>query len=705
MLSRLILFLLISIGILQAQTQKIEILAKTLDKKSTIVHAKDDVVLYSDKYIITADEAYYDYNTSDLELIGNITIMQGSSFSTRSGYAKLNLHNDSGNLTPMFAYTGASQMWLKCNNAKFDAKYYITKKSILSSCDVQNPDWKIEFTTGEYDRKKQFLYTYNTLFYIADVPIFYLPYFSFPTDTTRRTGLLRPEISFGGSEGFYYMQPMYFAPQANWDFQLNPQIRTNRGSGLHGTLRFADSPYSSGEISLGQFKEKDDYVEKEKLKNNKHRGYSIKYDRSKFFSEYFSEAIEDGLWIDFNYLNDIDYFNTIDNDEKNYDSLVQSTFNYYMKRDLDYFGLYAKYYIATKKGKNDNSIEETNDVTTQEVPSFHYHRFSNNILSDNVFYSVDYQTTNFMSKDGFEAITHQIDAPITIYFPLLNDFLHFKASENFYVAKINYEDGSKSGRGNVIQNFHRFSLFTELAKPYESFYHTMYLGLEYTIPGESKKSDGFRMIEDDTSLDELKSLLLNTQENISINLIEFFYNKEGRKLASHSLRQSIVMGDLASDEYKYKDLSNNIHLYFSKSLTLSNLLNYSHEFSRFSKFQTSLNWKIEDYSASFIHTYQKDSKDKVDNYLTLSIDTHYIKNYNLFASMDYDAEDDYFKSWQVGWTMKKKCWDYRLAYREEIEPNSSSNGSTNKRGVYLTFNLYPLGGISYDFTKESKSAQ
>ena len=698
MLFRLSLFIVLFITVSYAQTQKVEILAKTLDKNTTIVHAKDDVVLYSDKYIITADEAYYDYNTSDLELIGNITIMEGASFSTRSGYAKINMKSDSGSLTPMFGYTGQSKMWLKCNNAEFDERYYITKKSILSSCNVQDPDWKIGFTTGEYDRQEQFLHTYNTLFYVADIPMFYLPYFAFPTDTTRRTGLLRPELSFGSDEGFYYMQPIYFAPQVNWDLQLNPQVRTNRGVGLHGTLRFADSPYSTGEISLGQFKEKKEYMLKNDLKNSKHYGYSIMYDRSKLFSGYLGKKTEDGLWIDFNYLNDIDYLNTIDNKEKTYDSLVQSTLNYYVKRDLDYFGLYAKYYIDTSKASNEDTI--------QELPTFQYHRFTNSILADNIFYSIDYYTTNYTSEEKLDSVTHQVNVPISIYFPLFNDLLHFKATENFYLASVDYDDGvGTSGGGDIIQNFHRFSLYTELAKPYQDFLHTLYFGAEYTIPGNSKKSNGFETMLNDTDLNELDSLVVNTKENIGLNLVEYFYDINGKKLVAHTLRQSIIMGDLAKNEYKYTDLSNNIHFYFSNDLTLSNLLNYSHEYSRFSKFQTSLNWKIEDYSTHFIHTYQKDSDDEVDNYLTFSIDTHYIKNYNLFASMNYDIEADYFKSWQVGWIMKKKCWDYRLAYREEIEPDSSTSGSTNKRGVYLTFNLYPIGGISYDFIQERTSGQ
>lgn len=705
MFFRILFFiLLIQNFVFALSTQKVEILAKVLDKNATLIHAKDDVVLYSDKYIITADEAFYDYNSSDLELIGNITIMDGVKFSTRSGYAKLNLKDDDGNLTPMFAYTGEGQVWLKCNEATFDANEYLTKKSIVSSCNVQNPDWKIGFTSGKYDKESKFLHTYNSLFYIKDIPMFYLPYFAFSTDTTRRTGLLRPEFSFGSDEGFYYLQPIYFAPKPNWDFQFNPQIRTKRGSGLHGIFRFADSPYSNGEISFGRFKEKQKYYEENELKNQKHWGYSIAYDRSQLFSSLIGKDVEDGLWIDFNYLNDIDYLNTRSNNEDDYDQLVQSTLNYYIKQDLNYVGLYAKYYIDTSKIDNDKTI--------QELPTFHYHRFTNSILLDNFFYSIDYKTTNLTSKNGFKSVSHQINAPISLYFPLFNEFLHFRATENFYIAKVNYTDEPilKRGSGKNIQNFHSLALYSELAKSYDNFFHTIYIGSQYTLPGNSRKSDGFKEMEEDEDLDELKSLSNDRRENVALSLIEFFYDKNGRKLIAHSLRQSIILSDLATNEYKYADLSNDIKIYFTDSLSLKNLLNYSHKYARLSKFQTSLDWKMKEYKLSFIHTYQKkreDEADKTDNYLTFNIETDYINNYNLFARTNYDIEDDYFKSWSVGWTMKKKCWDYRLSYKEERTPKLTSAGSdsTYKRGVYLTFNLYPIGGISYDFTKESKGVE
>lgn len=282
--------------------------------------------------------------------------------------------------------------------------------------------------------------------------------------------------------------------------------------------------------------------------------------------------------------------------------------------------------------------------------------------------------------------------------------MHFKFTENFYLANVDYDDGSgSSGGGHIVQNFHKLSLYTELAKPYENFSHTMYLGLDYTIPGNSNKSDGFKKMIADTDLDELDSLVLNTKENISLGLVEYFYNDNGRKIISHSLKQTIILGDLSLNEYKYLDLSNDLKFYATSDLTLKNLINYSHQFSRLSKFQTSLDWKLEEYKVSFIHTYQKDENDNTDNYLSFAVDTNYVENYNFFANTNYDIEDDYFKSWSIGWIMKKKCWDYKLTYKEERTPKLTSAGSdsTNKKGIYLTFNLYPIGGISYNFTRES----
>ncbi len=681
MFFKLSVVLIISLTTLFADNQNVEVLAQSVTKVKNIIHAKDDVVLYSDKYIITADEAYYDNNTSDVELIGDITILQGTDFSTRSGYAKINLKSDSGNLSPMFAYMGESQLWLKCDDAVFDDKYYMTRQSFISSCNVQDPAWKIGFSSGQYDRQTKFMSMYNTLFYAGDIPIFYLPYFSFPTDKTRRTGLLRPKYGYG-SEGLFYQQGIYFAPQKNWDFQLDPQIRTSRGYGVHGKLRFVDSAYSNGMVTLGKFWENSSYMKEENLKSDEHYGYGITYDRSKLLSDYFGKDTKDGLWIDFQYLNDIDYLNTVDNSDTEYtDKLVESRLNYFLKRDLDYFGLYARYYIDTAKVSNDDTL--------QELPTVHYHRFTNSILLDNVFYSADYKSTNYTRSEGSNAISHEINAPISIYFPLFNELLHFKMSENFHISKVSYDNEVVDTQSGVfIQNFHRFSLYTDMSKSYDDFFHTIYFGADYTLPGTSSQKGIF---QDYVPISK-------EEESLSLDLVEYFYDKSGKKVLSHAMRQAMYFSDY---KYKYGDLENDLKYYYSKDISITNLLNYSHEYSRISKFQTALGLTLDEYKISFLHTYGEDENDVKTNYLTFSTSTNYIQNYNFFASTNYDIEKDYFKSWQVGVNMKRKCWNYALTYREEVEPDSSTDGSTQKQGIYLVFNLVPIGGLNYNFIEEN----
>lgn len=203
--------LVLSLGSMwAAQTQKtpqdVEVLAQSVTKNGTLIHAVNDVVLYSPKYLITADEAYYDHESGDLELFGNITMLEGVSYASRSGHTKLNLNTDKGISDPLFFFDEKSNVWIKCENAILNPETYVTEKSIVSSCNTQEPDWKIAFTTGEFNKESKWLHLYNPVFYANDVPLFYLPYFSFSTDTTRRTGLLRPEFGLGRTEGFYYIQ-------------------------------------------------------------------------------------------------------------------------------------------------------------------------------------------------------------------------------------------------------------------------------------------------------------------------------------------------------------------------------------------------------------------------------------------------------------------------------------------------------------------
>lgn len=703
--------LLLSLGSLwAAPTQKtpqdVEVLANNVSKEGTLVHAVGNVVLYSPKYLITADEAYYDQSNSDLELFGNITMLEGVNYASRSGHTKINLNTDKGVSDPLFFFDENSNVWIKCENAILNPDTYITQKSIVSSCNTQNPDWKIAFTSGEFDKENKWLHLYNPVFYADDIPVFYLPYFSFTTDKTRRTGLLKPEFGMSSSEGFYYMQPIYYAPDVDYDVELRPQIRTTRGEGMHGTYRFVDTAYSNGSITTGYFKEHSNYAKDENLKNDSHYGLQMTYDRSKLLSEKYN-TIEDGLWFDINYLNDIGYYNTMRNETLSYDRYVTSRLNYYVKHDQDYVGLYAKYDIDTQP-ELQNPPRTDNKGTLQELPTLHYHHFANPLLLDNLLYSVDYKAKNYTRTEGITAFQNELDAPFTFYFSLLEDYLHVSVSENIYATHIAYgNDDIQENEGKYWRNYHKLSLYTELSKPYDNFYHTMYLGIDQILPSKEYEN-GY--IADFMTLNTLA-------KSTSLTLKEFFYNEDGEKKLSHKLKQ-IYYSDY---DYKYGDLENDLKYYMTDKIYLGHNLHYSHEYSKVSRNQVSINYADDIYSTSLRYTYQDavykentiyaipQTKSAITNkdysFVTLYADSKYFTHYNIFTSVDYDVQDDAFRSWNIGFKKTLKCWDYSIQYRDKITPKLTSTNlvdSVNREGIMFMFNLYPMGSVGYDFSRETE---
>ena len=712
---RKILFLIpVCVFSLSAAVQDVQLLADDVKQDKGIVTANKNVVVYSQEYLVTADCAVYDQNNSVIELFGNVNMMKGKDEVSRSNYAKLNLKNNNAAFESLFMMNKDMEVWMRSDESSSDSEYYRVRKAMVSSCNVQDPDWSITSSSAMLNKQSKFLHLFNPVFRIANVPVFYLPYFGFSTDTTRRTGLLPPELGYGKSEGFYYKQPVYFAPYNEWDLEFDPQIRTNRGTGIYGAFRFTDSPDSRGEISFGSFTDKNSYRAKQKsetsnraeLKNKTHKGVGLKYERDKLI-KYLSEAdLQEGMWIDATKLNDIDYLNLKGRDD-DYDSLVTSKFNYFIANDDHYFGAYAKYYIDTEKigSKNENKD------TLQELPSLQYHKFTDDIVLPNILYSIDLQSHRYDRKIGVRATQYEFTLPASVHVPLFDDSLTFSFYEYLYASRINYEnkinsfdDKREDKHANFVNNYHKFALHTDLAKAYESFYHTLNFGAEYLLPGYRKGNLDDEFIYD-KDLNEYENFLAQDQskEEVSGYLTQYFFNGSGRKVVKHSISQGYYTKD---DEYS--NLKNAIYLYPFENFSLYNKLEYSHKYRELKKVQNGLYYTHDLFWINMLHTMKKsDSLAKnsatKDSYFTSSAGVKLPHQYSLIGGWQYDVERSYTKSWRVGVLHQRKCWNYGLIYQHDVEPTTTTNGSasTKKSGIYFTINFYPMGGLHYDFSQSS----
>lgn len=731
MIKKFLLLFLLIFGFVYAKTQSIELLADKADKKGDIIIASGNVVAYSQDYFLTANKAIYNQKAQILELFGNVNAIKTKKEVMRTGYLKLNLANDNIDTNATFLMDQEGEIWTQSNETCSDDEYYRTKDSTISSCNIENPDWHITYTSGKMNKESKFVHVFNPVFYIKNVPVLYLPYFGFPTDKTRRTGLLIPEFGYIKNEGIYYKQPIYFAPYKSWDFELNPQIRSKRGVGLYGIFRFAESPYSYGELRGGIFDNKKRAQERLKYKNNVHRGLEFEYDRTKLAGYLLSGDFRENLWINYKYVKDLEYFDLkqrdgVDDDD---DSLVTSKMNYYITSDEHYGGIYARYYIDTEKLSGYNVYK--NKTTTQELPSLQYHKFTNSLFLPNLTYNIDLNYHNYTRKLGVSANQYEVSAPLSFTTSILNNWINFKFSENFYATRIDYEDNYIYDNGKLEQkkhdnysnHYHSIGLSTDLAKAYEKYFHTMTFETNYIEPGYQHGKINERLLKkyyyddnkDKISNSKLENIKNNalyednflselskdyTQRNISARFTEYLFEENGRKFIRHAVNTRY---DFKDEEFG--NLEHKLDFYFKNGFSMGNKISYSFENDSLEKSQSYIRYSNDLLSTAISHNYEhvasytdssNNDYDK-ENYVKFSTNFNLPNYYKLFGAVEYDLQNSYTKMWRLGITGNRKCWNYSLVYQEDIEPRTTSKHSATKaekeRGLYLFINFYPFGGV------------
>lgn len=666
---KIILFLLLTTFIFG---KNIQLLSDNIKKEKQISYLDGNVLLISDKEILKADNGIYNEKTGEIELIGNVILIQNMQIA-RSDKVKLNINKEESFFNSFFFIEQQENVWLSCEHASSDKENIKTKNAIVSSCNPENPDWKITFSKGKLDKKSEYLSVNNAVFYIKNTPIFYLPYFGFSLNNQRRSGLLFPKIGFG-SEGAFYSQPIYYAPYENLDFEITPQVKTKRGFGIKNILRFKNSKNSYGEIAFGKFWDNNSYYEKEKLKNKTHYGLEIYYKQDELISS-ISKDYEDGILLDFNYLNDIDYINSMDTNIEN-SNLITSNLNYYLQKNNHYFGINARYFIDTKKVNNNSTL--------QELPNLQYHYFTNYLFVKNLDFLFDASLHRYARKDGISANQLELLLPVSFHYPLFDEYLTFGFSENIYTTMVDY-DKHDINNEKFFRNFHQFSLTSNLAKAYSNFYHTILAKIEYNVPSYERG--------------EITQDFINTsvsKEQVALSAKQFFYDKNANKKFYHEIRQPY---NLEKNEYKYANLENKLTYFYNKNLSFSQELEYSYKKKRFDKQFHELSWQSDKYLARVANTsFYKD--DKRNNFLSFGFDAKLNYQYRVFGDIDFNLQSGDSKSWSLGLNYQKSCWDYTFVYKESNEPKLTSNGSdsTKKRGIYLTFELLPFGKVEHRFS-------
>ena len=134
--------------------------------------------------------------------------------------------------------------------------------STYSSCDPSDRQWELSAEKIEVDTETGMGTARNATLRIRDVPVLYVPWFMFPVDDRRRTGLLYPSIGTSSRNGFDWRQPIYLNLAPNYDATLEPRYMSKRGAMLSGEFRYL-SPHGAGRFQAA-FLPDDDLTDRER---------------------------------------------------------------------------------------------------------------------------------------------------------------------------------------------------------------------------------------------------------------------------------------------------------------------------------------------------------------------------------------------------------------------------------------------------------
>jgi LPS-assembly protein len=278
--------------------------------------------------VITADYGHYNPN-GDSVLEGNVvidqpgrkvtankvTIDQTQTYANAEGQVQM---AQSG----LLAQSDHVNYNLKTQYGDLEKSSYISEsqhahgqaeKIIRSSADItvlndatyttcppnESPTWRIKAKEIVLNQETGRGETKNTKLYIKNVPVMAIPYFNFPIDDRRTTGILTPNFGFSNTSGFELGVPVYLNLAPNYDLTLTPRYLFKRGAMLQGEFRYLTEDFGGGRINAGILPSDKEYNDKDR----KHLEFNHFWQINSQFSTY----------AEYNYASDKDYFSDLNN--------------------------------------------------------------------------------------------------------------------------------------------------------------------------------------------------------------------------------------------------------------------------------------------------------------------------------------------------------------------------------------------------------
>lgn len=242
-----------------ANADEVRIMADTVsfyqDKRSTL---SGHVEVQQTQRIVNAQTAYVyrDAKTNQvtkIEFLGDVHYLEpGRLMIARK--AMINPQDKSGEISDVLYRFSTDRSgavlpaWGRAGFIRrFANKDYLLQRATYTTCAPQDKAWDIEARSIAIDDAKATGVAKHATIRIRRVPVFYTPYFSFPTNKERKSGFLLPMVGYSNVGGLDFGLPYYWNIAPNYDMTFTPHWYSERGVMMGSEFRYL-TPNSFGMV-------------------------------------------------------------------------------------------------------------------------------------------------------------------------------------------------------------------------------------------------------------------------------------------------------------------------------------------------------------------------------------------------------------------------------------------------------------------------
>jgi LPS-assembly protein len=209
-----------------------------------------DVELRRDDQSLSADYLRHDKSSGMLDATGNVRFREPSGLSYVTEETHINLESRIG-------HAGSGGFRFEDGSARGDAEridfegpdHTRLTRVRYTTCAPGQDDWFLRIRELELDTAEDIGTARHASLNFMGVPVFYLPYLSFPISDQRKSGFLIPRVGRSDNRGTEIAAPYYLNLAPNYDDTLTPRYLSKRGWQLQNEFRYL-TPRSQGKLDL-----------------------------------------------------------------------------------------------------------------------------------------------------------------------------------------------------------------------------------------------------------------------------------------------------------------------------------------------------------------------------------------------------------------------------------------------------------------------